>query len=159
VYYGLGRPFDYDPLDAILRWERAGDWEALEKKLRGRPVIVGAIGEGTARRPTPIPLAGWEPGASDSPELMAHAQALRTLIGGVPQLGAPWLTLVLVVLAAGVGGSARRPLVGAIGVGAALLALWFLELWLLDRSLWLPPSGPVVALVLGWLLPTTLARA
>jgi len=159
VDYALGRPFDYDPLESLVRWEQAGDWEALEGKLRGRPILVAPIGGAAARRAIPLALAGWEGPSLNPPEVIAHAQALRTLIADRALVAtSPVAVGLLVVLAASVTALVRR-LRFAIPVGVLLgLGLWSGELWLLDRGAWLPASAPLVALALGWSLAFVQSR-
>jgi len=148
VDYGLGRPFDYDSLESLLRWERAGDVEALEKKLRGRAVIVGPVGEGAPRRVTPLPVAGWERPGAATPELAVHAQALRTLIAGRAIAPVPgWLTAIAVAVAAAIAGIGPRPLLATVLAAAGGAALLLSEQWLLARGAWLPPTGPLASLL------------
>lgn len=153
VDYGLGRPFDYEPLETLLRWEQAGDFEALEKKLRGRPVLVGPVGEGAPHRATPVAVAGWVGADSGTPEVAVHGQALRTLIAGRAIAPVPgWLTAVVVAVAAGVAGLGRRPVLATVLTAAGGAALLYADAWLLARGTWLPPAGPVVSLLTGWAL-------
>jgi CHASE2 domain-containing sensor protein len=84
IDYSRGRAFDYVPLYQVLEWVEESRDEALDKKFRGRAVLVGMIFEDTHRAPTPLGLAAWQPQGRSSPKVMVHGQVLRTLLGERP---------------------------------------------------------------------------
>ncbi len=120
INFALGAGFRYVPLKQVLETQ---DTQLLGKLFRDRIVLIGEAQRFSNRIAVPVNLAGWEPGGNDSPEVVVHAQSLRTaLLDAAPQDAARPAILVLVTLAAllALMRNWRLALVTA-GLGAAVL--------------------------------------
>lgn len=95
IDFTRGAPFAHAPLEYVARWHRTGDAERLRALFGDRIVLVGDLSPGAQRVALPLPLANWEPGR-EAPRVVAHAQALRSLVGaGFVRQVAGWIPIAL----------------------------------------------------------------
>jgi adenylate cyclase len=98
IDFALGAPFRYVPFRDVLAMRDADRGRAL---FHDRIVLVGEAQRHTDRIAVPFNLASWETAGSDTPGIVAHAQALRTaLLGAAAQDAARPFSILLVVAAA-----------------------------------------------------------
>jgi len=152
IDYWRGAPFNYVPLQQVLKWAEAGDEQALARAFRDKPVLIGMVFPFEDRQSSPVQLAAWEPEAPNSAGVLLHAQALRNLLNGgfvqaVPAVGIVVACVALAVLwfvSAGTG------LVALLLVGIVLL-LAGASTWLLAQGFFFPAVAPAMtaALALG----------
>jgi CHASE2 domain-containing sensor protein len=152
VDYALGPAYRYMPARRLLEIR---DEKALARLFQGRVVFIAPVTGPADRVPQPVSLAGWEQPTREPPSVLAHAQALRTLLHGRPLREGP---LPLQILA--IGAAALLVLVAApVASAATALAMagacgiWLAALW---NGWYLPLAAPVAtlaaALPTGWLL-------
>jgi CHASE2 domain-containing sensor protein len=134
VDYALGPAYRYIPARRLLDIR---DDKALARLFRGRVVFVAPVAGPEDRVPQPVSLAGWEPPAAESPSILAHAQAIRTLLHGEPVREAPLPAMLLAIAATALVCLATAPLAPAVGALTAMAAL----------------AGSLAALRLGWYTP------
>lgn len=95
IDFTRGAPFAHVPLEYAARWHRTGDAERLRAVFGDRIVLVGDLLPGAQRVELPLPLASWQPG-KEVPRVVAHAQALRSLVGaGFVRPAAGWIPIAL----------------------------------------------------------------
>ncbi|MCX8115620.1 MAG: CHASE2 domain-containing protein [Burkholderiaceae bacterium] len=95
IDFTRGAPFAHVPLEYVARWHRTGDRERLRAVLGDRIVLVGDLLPGARRVALPVRLAAWESGER-APRVVAHAQALRSIVGaGLVRPAAGWIGLGL----------------------------------------------------------------
>ncbi|MFN3564948.1 MAG: CHASE2 domain-containing protein, partial [Burkholderiaceae bacterium] len=91
IDFTRGAPFAYVPLEYVARWHRTGDAERLRAVFGDRIALVGDVLPGAQRVALPVRLAAWESGRH-APRVVAHAQALRSLVGaGWVRPAAGWI--------------------------------------------------------------------
>lgn len=134
VDYALGPAYRYIPARRLLDIR---DDKALARLFKGRVVFVAPVAGPEDRVPQPVSLAGWEPPAAEPSSILAHAQAVRTLLHGEPVREAPLPAMLLAIAAAALVCLAAAPLAPAVGALTAMAAL----------------AGSLVALRLGWYTP------
>jgi class 3 adenylate cyclase len=117
INYWLGAPFQWLPLHQVLKWADSGDAVALKRAFGGKPVLLGTALPFTDRASVPIPLDAGHMSAVDTPGVLLHAQALRTLLAGEVIHPAPRT----VVVAAAVAGA----FLWFVGQGAVVAMLLF----------------------------------
>jgi len=136
VDFTRGAPFDYVPLQDVVRWQRSGAREQLLSHFGGQVVLVGSVLPYLDRLRLPVALARWENALVPPPGLIANAQVLRNVLGSglvrAPPRSLAWLALVGLAAAALPVRAALRYLLLAASVatllaGGALLhaAGWF----------------------------------
>lgn len=152
IDYWHGEPFDYVPLQQVVKWFDDNDRGALTQAFGAKPVMLGTVLPFTDRQPVPVPLAVWEPEVADTPGVLLHAQALRTILDrGFIQPVPKW------VIVAALAGTALLWLVSAnavviVLVVCAVAALYFAgATWLITQGWFFPAAAPVLggALALG----------
>jgi CHASE2 domain-containing sensor protein len=128
IDYTLGPAYRHVPARKLLEIR---DDKALERLFRDRVVFVASVAGPGDRVPQPVAMAGWEPPTSAPPSVLAHAQALRTLLHGHPLREAPLAVLAVAIGAAALLSLVAAPvaaatvsLAAACAVTAALAALW-----------------------------------
>lgn len=95
IDFTRGAPFAHVPLEYVARWHRTGDAERLRALFGDRIVLLGDLSPGAQRVALALPLAKWEPGRQ-APRVVAHAQALRSLVGaGFVRPAAGWIPVAL----------------------------------------------------------------
>ncbi len=151
IDYGLGSAFPYVPLHEALAWARAGETNRLHQAFGGKVVLVGTVGVWEDRHPLPVHLAAWERPGGAQPGVLAHAQALRSLLGPglLREVPRPWGGLLAGVLLAVGWIAGRRPRFGtgvALAGGLALLAAGY---GLLGQGWVFFPAAPLAGLALG----------
>jgi adenylate cyclase len=149
IDFTVGPPFGYVPAHDVSAWAVANDVARLQSAFKDRIVLVGSVLPFVDRHRIPVALAGWE-SSSTVPGVVTHAQALRSLLGaGAIGYAPAAATIGLVLLATGMWFAFVRTAVG-IGVlalfGGGVVALSTL---LLERGLYLPVAGAILAAVLA----------
>jgi adenylate cyclase len=139
INYRHGGPFQYVPLQQVLRWAAAGDAGSLARAFGGKPVLIGIVLPFEDRQSVPAQLAAWDASVSSTAGVLVHAQALRSMMNG---------------------GFVRAvPLAVTAGACIAVAALWFVSpgtvtLLLLLAGLFALLGGASTALLTqGWLFP------
>lgn len=154
INYQLGAQFHYIPLQQVLQLLDQGDNGALQRLFHGRAVLLGTVLEDIDMVRLPVPLAAWRPGNPQVPGVLAHAQAVRSLLNGGLIAPAPpawvWLGVALASLC-WFGRHGRRKL-----AALALLSLGLLvgSALALRHGWWLAPAAPLLG---AWV--AALARA
>jgi adenylate cyclase len=150
IDFRSGAPFDYIPLQQVLQWADSGNIDALARKFRGRPVMLGMTFQYEDRLRAPVQLFAREPGARDIPGVLLHAQALRSLLNSGLVQAAPSVAIVVLCLALAALWfvSAGTALVCAL-LAAVLLLLGAASTWLLAGGLHLPVVVPALTAVLA----------
>lgn len=150
--YWRGAPFNYIPLHRVLLWMNENDQGALERAFRGRPVLLGMVLPFTDRQPVPVALAAWEPGSSNAPGVVLHAQALRNVMdAGFIQPVPKAVMITTVIATALLWFLSANTLLVAIIFSAVGLLLFGGTAWLITQGWYLPVGAPVLgaALALG----------
>ncbi|HXN16270.1 MAG TPA: CHASE2 domain-containing protein [Usitatibacter sp.] len=153
IHFALGPPYRYVPFQRVLQLQ---DTQVLASLFRDRIVLIGTTQRYSDRIAVPENLAGWEAQGGDSPDIVVHAQSLRTALSGAApgEISRPFV-MVLVSLSALVGAlrnTRTRLLVGALGAGVLALGATFV----LARGLYVPLSAGLVTLALACALPAAL---
>ena len=152
INYWPGAPFQWLPLHQVLKWVDNGNEVLLKRAFGGKPVLLGTALPFTDRVSVPIALDTSPISAADTPGVLVHAQALRTLLAGEVIRPTPG-TIVIAVAAAG----ALLWFVGqSVVVAAVLLCLVAIALFAtatvsIAHGLSLPIGVPLLsaALALG----------
>jgi CHASE2 domain-containing sensor protein len=154
VDYALGPAYRYVPARRLLDIR---DDEALARLFKGRVVFVASVAGPEDRVPQPVSLSGWEPPGAEPAAVLAHAQAVRTLLHGSPireaQLPAMLLAIAamaLVALVAAPVAPAVGALVAGVVVAGALLALRF--------GWFVPLAAPLATLLAAFIASLILGR-
>ena len=100
VDYARGAPFDYVPLNRVLEWADSANQAELERVFKGKPVLLGVVLPFIDRQTLPVALAAWEQDVRDTPGVLMHAQALRSLLGHGPIQRVPAAVVIAMSLAA-----------------------------------------------------------
>jgi class 3 adenylate cyclase/CHASE2 domain-containing sensor protein len=101
IDFAAGAAFDFIPLQSALEWYDAGDANRLERAFGGKAVLLGSVLKFEDRLVAPVNLATWDPGATNAPGVLLHAQALRNMLNdGLIQPITPWIPLVLALAVA-----------------------------------------------------------
>lgn len=144
IDYGRGAPFDYVPLHRVLEWLDSGKHADLERAFAGKPVLLGVMLPFTDRQPLPVALAAWEQNARDTPGVLLHAQALRTLVGhGSIQPVASPIVMLLSLAAAFLWMTPARGLTAFLAFSIAVAAMLLVSIWLLNAGWFLPVVAPM----------------
>ncbi|MCL4798693.1 MAG: adenylate/guanylate cyclase domain-containing protein [Burkholderiales bacterium] len=143
IDFTLGAPFGYVPAHEVSAWAAADDAKRLQSAFADRVVLVGSVLPFVDRHRIPVQLAGWET-SSTVPGVVAHGQALRTLLGPGAIADAPVAATLLLVLA----GAGMWFAFAGVGGGVAALAIFAagafsLGTWLLQRGVYLPVAGAI----------------
>ena len=151
INFALGPEYDYIPLQTVLAWHDARDSDKLGNAFRGKVVLMGSVFKYEDRLPAPVHLAAWEdPRLINTPSILLHAQALRSLVnGGLIAVAPVWTVLALCMLMAiswFLAGNAWLAAGVALGGGALVGAA---STWLLTRGWYVPPAPIVLTLMLA----------
>lgn len=149
IDYARGAAFEYVPLHRVLEWADSGGQAELERAFKGKPVLLGVMLPLTDRQTLPVALAAWEPDARDTPGVLLHAQALRSLLGGGSiQRVSPAIVALMSITAALLWMVSARPLISLLLFLVTAAAVLLLSTWLLSTGWFLPVAAPIgVALV------------
>lgn len=154
INYQLGAEFSYIPLQDVLRLAAAGDTARLAELFKGKAVILGTVQDDVDLVELPVALADWRPGNRRVPGMLAHAQAVRSMLnqGFIAPLAPPlvWALSFCCALFWFHHGLWRKLLLLLL-CSAGLLVLSNI---LLRQGHWLPPAA---MLLTGW--SALLARA
>jgi CHASE2 domain-containing sensor protein len=134
VDYALGPAYRYIPARRLLDIR---DDKALARLFKGRVVFLAPVAGADDRVPQPLSLAGWEPPAAEPASVLAHAQAVRTLLHGEAVQEAPLPAMLLAIAAAALACLAAPSLAPAVAALAAMAAV----------------AGALAALHVGWYAP------
>ncbi len=141
VNFAVGEPFNYIPLHEVLEWGEQGNDERLRETFYGRPVLLGTILPSRDRVNLPVALAAWEPENRHLPEVVWHAQALRSMLDrGLLKEPNAYVVLALSFLAALLW-FARLHWWKFIVLGVFPVVLLVLSTWQLARDVYLPVGG------------------
>lgn len=152
IDYGLGERLAYVPFHEALAWARAGESQRFRAAFGGKVVLLGTVGVWEDRLPLPVHLAAWEAPSGAQPGVLAHAQALRSLLGPglLREVPRPWLGLLAAGLLAMGWIAGRRSLAGGGLVLVGSLGLLALAYGMLGRGWVFFPAAGLGALVGGW---------
>ena len=147
IDYAAGAAFTYLPLSRVIDAYDSGDRRALEDAFRGKVVMLGAVFRFEDRLAAPVALAGWEPGVTDVPAVLLHAQVVRNLLNGglIRDVPKPvvWLLLLAMALAWFIAGDFPRAAVIFL-VGSAFILT--AGTWLLATGFHMPTAALLVTL-------------
>jgi class 3 adenylate cyclase len=148
--YWRGAPFDYVPLHRVVKWLDDNDQRALAQAFGAKPVLLGIVLPFTDRQPVPAPLAAWEPGVTDTPGVLLHAHALRTMLdrGFIQAVPKPVVVAVVAstVLLWFVSGNA----VVSVLLFCTVAVLFFTgAMWLTTQGWFFPVAAPIFAATLA----------
>lgn len=145
VDFAAGSKFDYFPFHHVADARS----EDLRSRFSGRIVLVGSVAAFEDRHTLPVALAAWET-AVDSPGVLLHAQALRSVLHSrLIDLAPAWAVLVAIVLpAVFIGVLRRNEHTGAVALASAA-ALVLVSLGLLHLGIELPVSAALAVTLLG----------
>lgn len=146
INYQLGGAFTYIPIQDVLALAEQSNTARLRQLFEGRAVLLGTVLDDTDLVDLPVPLAEWRPGNRRVPGVLAHAQALRSMLndGFIKPVPLPWLMpLSLLFGLFWLGRSVTAKSLWLLGSAGALLALCAV---LLQQGWWLPPGA---ALMIG----------
>ncbi len=82
VDFAIGAPFEYVSFIDVIEAGRRDDRAQLAKWFGGKIVMVGVILQFVDVVQMTVELAGWGPGAQETPGVLLQAQAVRSLLGG-----------------------------------------------------------------------------
>jgi len=146
INYQIGAEFHYLPLGEVLQLARDGNTERLRAIFDKRAVLMGTVQDDTDLVNLPVALAGWRPGVKRQPGVLAHAQAVRSMLNqGMVQPVSPGLQGLMALIGALFWfhpAVARKLLLAAI-VSAGLLAasaVWLRSGW------WATPGAALLAM-------------
>lgn len=146
INYQIGAEFHYLPLGEVLQLARDGNTGRLRSIFDKRAVLLGTVQDDTDLVNLPVALAGWRPGVKRQPGVLAHAQAVRSMLNqGMVQPVSPGLQGVMALLGALFWfhpAVARKLLLAAV-LSVALLAgsaLWLQSGW------WAAPGAALLAM-------------
>nr|WP_277624006.1 adenylate/guanylate cyclase domain-containing protein [Undibacterium sp. TS12] len=148
INYRLGAPFQYQPLQDILKLARESKQAELQRRYSGRVVLLGATMDATDLVDLPVSLAGWLPADEPHPGVLAHAQLLRSMLNQrmLQQVDNGSLFIMCTLFALfWFGASIRRKLLLFLVAVLGLLALSGIAM---QYDVWLPP----IAILLTGLL-------
>jgi CHASE2 domain-containing sensor protein len=134
VDYALGPAYRYIPSRRLLDIK---DDQALARLFKGRVVFIAPVAGPDDRVPQPVSLSGWEAPGEEPAAVLAHAQAVRTLLHGAPVREAPLPAMILAIAAVALVALAAAPVAPAVAALAGAGAL----------------AGALVTLRLGWYAP------
>jgi adenylate cyclase len=131
IDYSFGSPFDYLPMHTVVDAYQRGELASIRTQLEGKIVLVGPVLPFEDRRRQPVLLARWEQDRQDAPDLLVHAQAIRSIFGpGLVKPLSPALPVALALLA-------TLLWFAPFTLTRALLLLVLVSMILLGLSLWL----------------------
>ncbi len=151
INFGLGREFDYIPIDRVRTLAKQENVAELGRLFRGRAVFVGAVLEHEDLHYVPVPLAQWRPNRTDVHGVVVHAQIFRTMMnhGFVMPIGQGF-GLVGILIGALFGLGTRQWVKAGcltLFVAASLAISWAL----FSHGLWFPPSTIIFTAVIAFL--------
>jgi hypothetical protein len=117
IDFAAGAAFDFIPLQSALEWYDAGDANRLERAFGGKAVLLGSVLKFEDRLVAPVNLATWDPGATNAPGVLLHAQALRNMLTRIARPRGFRSSLRSLLLCSGYGpqGRPRLALLATIG--------------------------------------------
>ncbi|NJD86807.1 MAG: CHASE2 domain-containing protein [Betaproteobacteria bacterium] len=154
VDYSLGPAYRYMPSRRLLE---VRDDKALARLFKGRVVFVAPVAGPDDRVPQPVSMSGWEPPAPEPSSILAHAQAVRTLLHGQPVREAPLPAMLVGIAAAALVALVAAPLAPAVGALAAMGTL-LAGLAALHEGWYSPLAGPLATLVAAVIVSGLLGR-
>jgi adenylate cyclase len=150
IDYWRGESFDYVPLQQVMKWVDDNDQRALTQAFGAKPVLLGTVLPFTDRQPVPVPLAAWESEAADTPGVLLHAQALRTVLDrGFIRPLPKWLIVAALAGTALLWFMSVNAVVTVL-VACAVAALYFVgAAWLITQGWFFPAAVPMLGGVLA----------
>lgn len=139
IDFSLGQPFGYVPFADVLAASGRGDSAWLRERFAGKAVLLGMVTPYTDSVRVPARLAAWETAGEQTPGVLLHAQALRSLLAGRIVTRAHSAVVAVLALAASLG----AVLATSPARAASLAALWIVAL----------PAAGLMALRQGAFLP------
>lgn len=80
INYALGEPFNYIPIQKVIKLGQQGDYATLKSLFQNKPVLFGPVLPFEDRHYQPVNLAAWENANGNYlPGVLIHAQALRSV--------------------------------------------------------------------------------
>ncbi|MES2263945.1 MAG: adenylate/guanylate cyclase domain-containing protein [Pseudomonadota bacterium] len=96
INYQIGAEFNYLPLQEVLRLANNGGQARLRELFASKAVLLGTVQDDTDLVNLPVALASWRPGIRRLPGVLAHAQAVRSMLnnGFIEPLEIGWQWLM-----------------------------------------------------------------
>ena len=149
IDYSVGKPYTYIPLQKVIKWYDAGEFDLLKRTFAGKPVLLGPI-LFSDRHVLPVSLAAWEPGERLLPGVLIHAQALRSFQqGGLIHPTSRLFIVLLIVVASLLWWIGDRPYWGVPLFAVLVTLLLAYSAYLLSAGLFLPVTAIAVSSSLG----------
>ncbi len=153
IDFALGAPFDYIPMQEVIRLAETGDHARLKSVFAGKPVLFGQMLPFEDRHYQPVNLAAWEHDNKEFvPGVLIHAQALRSLLNNRLISGTDPAILYLGLIALSLLWWLNvRISVAAVIFSLVFTALWMTQFLLLQQGYHLPVAAMILAalIVLG----------
>lgn len=151
INYAIGKPFEYISMHKVIKWQNDGAQEQLRKNFENKVVLLGAVLPFEDRHRLPVGLAAWEPGVTNVPGVLIHAQALRTMVHGGSIQQASLLPVLLLVVLVSLVWWIRQPATrGALIVVVSALVVLFISMYALNNGWYIPVASVLFALILAW---------
>jgi adenylate cyclase len=132
IDYSAGAEIEYIPLKTALAWLEEGKQDSLTQRVQGRAVVVAGLLPTETRHRLPVALTAWERGSRIQPGVVAHVQALRSMLGrGLIESVSPVTSLSLAAMAALLwfGRNGRGKVLALLVATGAMLAGSVFALW------------------------------
>ena len=146
VDFALGDGFDYIPFIDVLQASERGDVDFLRKRFGDKAVLLGMVLPFTDAVRVPVPIARWDVPENDTPGVLIHAQALRTMLAGrMVQRFSPFDIALVTLFAAALAFFATTPVRAGLLAGALAIALPAASVALLRDARFMPIAWPLFA--------------
>jgi adenylate cyclase len=147
INFQIGAPFQYLPIQEVLRLARAGERAKLRALFQGKAVLLGSVQADIDLLALPAPLAAWLPDTHRVPGVLVHAQSVRSMLnqGLIAPVNMPlqWALALSFGLFWRNGAFLRK---FALLLGLSILLLVASNV-LLRQGVWLAPAA---MLLIGW---------
>lgn len=138
VDFSAGQKFDYIPFSRVLEWQEQADSQRLTAAFSGRAVLLGIVSARARKVQVPVPMAVWAPMDKRVPEVLVHAQILRSMTGKGLIRQIPLWASVCLTLAAALFWLGRSGWIKLAVLVMSPVALWLLATWLLGKGIYMP---------------------
>lgn len=144
INYQVGAPLSYVPLQQVLTLEARSDTAALQHLFQGRMVLLGTVLDDVDLLELPVAIAAWRPGVTRLPGVIAHAQALRTMLNQGFIQPAPQVVVLGVTALFGLFWFRQSVVAKLLVLAIAAAGLLWLSSRLLLGNVWLPPAAALI---------------
>ncbi len=146
VDFSLGEGFDYIPFKDVLDAGERKDSAWLQSKFAGKAVLLGMVLPFTDAVRVPISIARWDVAENDTPGVLIHAQALRSMLAGrMIERASPGLVALITFAIAVLGLFATTPWRASLVAAAMVLSFPALATALLRAGHFVPLAWPLFA--------------